>query len=187
MTIKTKKIIKIALEILVPLLIAGVLVLIDQLTKLHISNNYELYAERTEIIDGFFGFKYVHNTGSAFSMFADKEWGQTFFKILTPIAFVAYLLLYIFVGRKYKFLPIGIIFTLAGTVGNYIDRLMYNYVIDFLSFTFFGWDFAIFNVADVFLCVGVGMILFHFLFLDKDAVFKFKKKDDVSKEQPTNE
>lgn len=186
MTANTKKIIKITLEILVPLLIAGVLILIDQLTKLYISNNYELYAPRNEIIDGFFGFKYVQNTGSAFSMFADKDWGQTFFKILTPIALVAYALLYIFAGRKYKFLPIGIIFTLAGTVGNYIDRLIYNYVIDFISFTFFGWDFAIFNVADVFLCVGIGMILIHYLFLDKESIFKFKKKDDEVKEQETN-
>ena len=187
MTEKTKKIIKITLEIVIPLLIAGVLILIDQLTKLYFAKNYELYAPRKEIIEGFFGFKYVHNTGSAFSMFADKSWGQTFFKILTPIALVAYLLLYVFIGRKYRFLPIGIIFTLAGTVGNYIDRLINNYVIDFISFTFFGWDFAIFNVADVFLCVGIGMILIHFLFLDKDAVFKFKKKDSVVEEKVDNE
>ena len=186
MTAKTKKIIKITLEIVIPLLIAGGLILIDQLTKVYISNNYELYAPRNEIIDGFFGLKYVQNTGSAFSMLSDKAWGQTFFKILTPIALVAYVLLYVFVGRKYKFLSLGIILTLAGTVGNYIDRLIYNYVVDFLSFTFFGWDFAIFNLADVFLCVGVAMILIHYLFIDKDAVFKLKKHD-ADKEQPSNE
>lgn len=187
MTEKKKKIIKITLEIVIPLLIAGVLILIDQLTKLYFAKNYELYAPRKDVIEGFFGFKYVQNTGSAFSMFADKTWGQTFFKILTPIALLAYVFLYVFIGRKYKFLPVGIIFTLAGTVGNYIDRLINSYVIDFISFTFFGWDFAIFNLADVFLCVGIAMILIHFLFLDNDAVFKIKKKDGKVEEQPDNE
>ena len=47
---------------------------------------------------------------------------------------------------------------------------------DFLSFTFFGWDFAVFNVADAFLCVGVAMLIIHYMFLDKNAIFKKKAK-----------
>lgn len=179
MTEKNKKIIReVLLKIVLPLLIIGVLILIDQLTKIAVEKNLELNGERKDVIEGFFGFAYVRNTGSAFSMFSNKEWGQTLFQILTPIALIGYILLYYFIGRKYKIFTIGLILATAGTIGNYIDRLAYGYVIDFLSFTFFGWDFAIFNIADCFLTVGIFVAVFHFLFLDKDAVFPiFRKKN----------
>ena len=177
MTDKTKKIIKILLSIFIPLLIVGVTILIDQLTKNYIMKNFELY-DSIEVIPDFFDITYVRNSGSAFSMFADKSWGQTFFKIITPFALLGYVALYYFFGRKYKFLSVGIALTAGGTIGNYIDRLLYSEVIDFLSFEFFGWDFPVFNMADTFLCVGVFMIIIHFLFIDSDAVFKFSKKKE---------
>ena len=180
MTDKTRKILKISLSILIPIVIVGVAVLIDQLTKIYIMNNFELY-DSIEVIPDFFDITYVRNSGSAFSMFADKEWGQTFFKIITPIALIGYVALYYFFGRKYKFLTVGIALTAGGTIGNYIDRLLYSEVIDFLSFEFFGWGFPVFNMADTFLCIGVFMIIIHFLFIDSDAVFKFSKKtEDVA-------
>ena len=64
------------------------------------------------------------------------------------------------------------IISTAGTVGNFIDRLALNYVRDFISFVFGTFKFAIFNVADICLVVGVVMIVYYILFLDKDAVFK---------------
>ena len=111
-------------------------------------------------------------------MLSNADWGQIFFKIITPIALAGYLLLYVFGAKKSFILKYALILTAAGTIGNYIDRLAFGYVIDFLSFTFFGYDFAIFNLADVFLCVGVFALIVYYFFLDEDAVFKFKKSDD---------
>ena len=73
-------------------------------------------------------------------------------------------------------------FILAGTIGNFIDRLAYNYVVDFISWVFGSYHFPVFNMADVFITVGVIMFVAHYLFIDKDAVFRSKhgKKDDCN-------
>ncbi len=185
---KKKSILKLVLfQVAIPLLVLGALISFDQLTKLYIDKNYELNGPRKDFIKDFFGFAYVRNTGASFSMLAGKDWGQTFFQIITPIALVGYVVLYFFVGRKRWFLRYGIVLTTAGTIGNYIDRLAYSYVIDFLSFSFFDLDYAIFNFADIFLCVGIGVILVHYFFLDDDAIFKFKKKEEKSPVQPETE
>ena len=160
-------------------MVVAVTVIIDQITKNYILKNFDLY-DSIEVIPDFFDITYVRNSGSAFSMFADKSWGQTFFKIITPIALTGYVALYYFFGRKYKFLSVGIMLTAGGTIGNYIDRLLYSEVIDFLSFEFFGWGFPVFNMADTFLCIGVFMIIVHFLFIDTDAVFKPTVKNGVT-------
>ena len=175
---KRIKLVQLLKIIVFPLLCIGVIILIDQLTKLYFKNNYEI-GQKTEIISGFFDFKYVQNTGSAFSMFADKSWGQTFFKILTPIALVCMLLFYWINRKNGPMLIYGLVFIIGGTVGNFIDRLAYSYVVDFLSFTFGTYKFAIFNIADTFLCVGIFMIFVHYLFLDKDAIFKKKIKENA--------
>ena len=66
----------------------------------------------------------------------------------------------------------SLIFLIGGTLGNFIDRLSINGVIDFIGFTFGEYNFPIFNLADTFLVVGVIMLLIQFLFIDENAVFK---------------
>ena len=67
----------------------------------------------------------------------------------------------------------SVVFITGGTVGNFIDRVLFNAVSDFLNICVNGVSpFGIFNFADVFLCVGVPMIIIHCLFLDENAVSK---------------
>ncbi len=151
-----------------------VLVLIDQLTKHHFANTIA-YGEDVIVIDGFFYFTYVLNTGAAWSFLGDAWWAQLFFKILTAIALVAFVFFYIISTKKNcKWVKIALVFVISGTLGNFIDRLALNAVIDFLGFTFGTYNFPVFNFADSFLVVGVIMIVIHLFFLDKNAIFKRK-------------
>lgn len=157
--------------------IATFLILFDQITKTVCQYSYLNGWVSTPVINGFFSFTYTRNTGAAFSFLANTGWGQIFFMIITPMALVLFFVYYVYACKKnYRWLRVAVIFVLSGTIGNFIDRLAYGYVVDFLSFTFGTWNFPIFNLADVFMCVGMFMVIFHYLFLDKNAVFK--KKDD---------
>lgn len=149
------------------------LIAIDQVTKYHFSSTIKL-GEKKPVIDGLFYFAYEINTGASFSFLSGVSWAQTFFKILTVVALVVFGLLYVTsIKNRYRWLKFGLIFIISGTIGNFIDRLAMNGVIDFISFTFFPF---VFNLADVFLIVGAIMIVMHFLFFDKNAIFK--KKDE---------
>ena len=169
------KLIKILNQCIVPVLVFGLLLLFDQLSKLYFINNYEEFQKSPEIINGFFRFYYVRNEGAAFSFLSDKDWAQTFFIILTPIVTCGFIAYYVIFARKRIFTRFAMVLIIAGTIGNFIDRVSYNYVVDFLSFTIFGSDFATFNLADTFLVVGVIMILFFYFFLDDDSIVKLVK------------
>ena len=161
---------------LLPIIIAIILVAVDQITKKVFENLYTESGE-TVIIKGFFSLTCVKNTGAAWSFLANKSWGQTFLKILTVFAIIGFSAFFVYSAKKgKKWLTYAIVFMIGGTIGNFIDRLFMNGVIDFLSFNIFGYDFPVFNFADCFLVVGVIMIIIYFLFLDTDAVFKKKNK-----------
>ena len=154
------------------ILLLGVIILIDQLTKHYFATNFE-HKEVRPVIEGFFYFTYHRNSGAAWSFLAGVSWAQTFFKIMTVIALCAFVGFYIYsIKNKYNWLKVGLIFAIGGTIGNFIDRLVMGEVIDFLGFIFGNYYFPIFNIADSFLVVGTIMMLIHLLFLDKEAIFK---------------
>ncbi len=157
-------------SLLIILLLA--IVLFDQLTKYHFSSTLSK-GERIPVIEGFFYFTHQRNSGSAWSFLSNVSWAQTFFKVLTIFALITFVIVYVYSYKKnYKWLKIALIFVIAGTIGNFIDRLLFNEVIDFLSFIFWGYYFPVFNVADCFLVVGTIMIIIHLLFLDENAILK---------------
>ena len=161
------------------LLLLIALIAVDQITKYHFSHELTLY-EVKPVIKDFFYFSYTINTGAAWSFLVDATWGQTFFKILTAFALVVFLAMYIYSVKKgYKWLKVSLIFLIGGTLGNFIDRISINGVIDFIGFTFGEYNFPIFNLADTFLVVGVIMLIIQFLFIDKNAVFK---RENASKD-----
>lgn len=154
------------------ILLLGVIILVDQLTKHYFATNFE-YKEVRTVIDGFFYFTYHRNPGAAWSFLAGVSWAQTFFKVMTIIALLAFVFFYIYsIKNKYNWLKVGLLFAIGGTIGNFIDRLVMGEVIDFLGFIFGNYYFPIFNIADSFLVVGTIMMLIHLLFLDKEAIFK---------------
>ncbi|MBQ3596844.1 MAG: signal peptidase II [Clostridia bacterium] len=165
-------------SLIVSLSLLVLLVVFDQFSKNYFEKLYRSNGN-TSVIDGFFSFTYVVNKGAAWSFLADKSWGQTFFKILTIIALVLFVFFYIVSYKKcYRFLLYGISVACAGTIGNFIDRLFYGGVTDFISFQFGSYNFPVFNLADICLTVGVIIIIVHLLFLDENSVFGSNGKRD---------
>ncbi len=167
---------RIIIEISLVLLLLA-LIAVDQITKYHFSHTID-FGDVKPVIKDFFYFSYTINTGAAWSFLADAAWAQTFFKILTVIALIAFIAMYVYSLKKnYRWLKVSLIFIIGGTMGNFIDRLSINGVIDFIGFTFGEYNFPIFNLADTFLVVGIIMLIIQFLFIDKNAVFKRKNED----------
>lgn len=146
-------------------LITIVAIIIDQITKhmatLHLKGN-----EPKVIIDGFFKLFYLENAGAAFGMFHGK---QGFFFAITVVVVVGITYEMIKLKNTNPFLSVVLALILGGTIGNFIDRLRHSYVVDFLSFTFFGKDFAVFNVADICITVGAILLLIYIIFLDNNG------------------
>lgn len=102
------------------------------------------------IIKNFFSLYYTKNTGAAFSMFS----GNAIFLALIGIVVIFLLHKYVFkdVTRCYEVLAYGML--VGGILGNLVERIIYMGVTDFFKFNIFGYNFPIFNVADIFICVG---------------------------------
>lgn len=168
----------------------AILVIIDQFTKFVITQSMA-YQGMRPIIDDFLSFHYVRNTGSAFSMFADKSWGITMLSIISMIAlavmlFLAYFVLYKFRSRR---LSIILLFLSAGTLGNLIDRVRLDYVIDFIRFDFGSYTFPIFNVADIYVTCSCILLAICLIFSNKlipEIPFNDKKESDDSDEESVN-
>jgi len=142
-------------RVLFNLLMFFVIVFLDQITKTKILSIVGLNNESL-FIPGVIKFTVVQNTGGAFSIF--KQY-PVYFKIigLANVLIFSYLAFCPTVSYS-NLVKAGCACILGGTVGNLIDRFLRDGVIDFLDFQFI--SFAVFNLADVFIDIGVILILF---------------------------
>jgi signal peptidase II len=134
------------------LLIAGIFLALDQYSKYWAKSSLE-GNEGLIIIPDILEFFYAENTGMAFSNFSDKP------LVLTIIVSSAIAML-IFLSFKIKYLSLDFALIISGGLGNLIDRLRYGYVIDFIDPIFV--NFAIFNVADIALNIGIFIMLLEY-------------------------
>ena len=133
------------------ILFTAVLIFADRLSKV-MAAKYLADGTVMTVIPYFLGLRYLENTGMAFSMLSGRT---VFLAVITAAALIimAYFLFVKNYGERFERFCFILIF--AGGVGNLIDRVFQGYVIDYFEFLFM--DFAIFNVADVYVCVGVGL------------------------------
>ena len=149
-------------------------ILLDQGSKFLIESNMELF-DKIPVIPGFFSITYTQNTGAAWSMLEGK---MIFFYLITLVA-MALLIWYFRTLKEEQFLSkVGIVLMVAGAAGNFIDRLAFQYVRDFLDFIIFGYDFPIFNIADSCLCIGIALVVIE-EFLDFYKVGKKWKQNNT--------
>jgi signal peptidase II len=138
-------------------IVIGIVVL-DQLTKLQVVNTLEL-GERVTVFTGLDFFR-AHNYGAAFSFLNDAGGWQRW--LLTGISLVASSVLATWLWRLPKtqrLLAVALAVLLAGAVGNLVDRLLFGYVVDFISVYYADWRFATFNIADAAISVGAALLV----------------------------
>lgn len=143
----------------------------DQLTKLLAVKNLKGKADIPLIPDVLY-FQYLENRGAAFGIFQD--W-KIFLVLLTSLILVGvcYVLWKIPADKKYIYLKLLCFLITAGGIGNLIDRVRLDYVIDFIYFA--PIDFPVFNVADIYVSVGMVFLFIVVLFYYKDEDFEFLK------------
>lgn len=141
-------------------LVILVLIALDQWVKAWIVGNISLGALR-DFIPGVVSLTYLQNTGAAFSMLENQQW---FFTLVTLVV-IGGAIYYLYKNIKGSpWLLAGLSLVIAGGLGNFIDRLRQGFVVDMFHLDFM--NFAIFNVADTYLTIGV-LVLFLVIFKDE--------------------
>lgn len=136
--------------------------LIDQIVKLLIKTNMNLN-EEISIIPNFFSIQYLKNTGAAFSILEN----QTILLAITSIICISVIIYYLKKEENLTtamYLSFGLV--LGGILGNLIDRIFYQGVIDFLSFQIFNYNFPVFNIADIGITIGVLLLIIIYISRD---------------------
>ncbi|MDO4167518.1 MAG: signal peptidase II [Eubacteriales bacterium] len=146
-----------------------ILVILDQYTK-YIAIHHLKDTTGVEIIPGIFRLEYLENRGAAFGIFQ----GQQILLLLITVGILLLLAGLYYktpVQRKYIPMQITILCIAAGAVGNMIDRIGRQFVVDF--FYFYVINFPVFNVADCYVVIGVALAVLLILFYYKEEDFAF--------------
>ncbi|MGB3492114.1 MAG: signal peptidase II [Elainellaceae cyanobacterium] len=132
---------------------AFVALMLDQLTKYWVVQSFN-YADSLPLMEGVFHFTYVTNKGAAFSLFSENG---GWLKWLSLIVSLGLILLAVVGPGMNRWEQAGFGFILGGALGNGLDRFISSEVVDFLDFRLI--NFPIFNLADVFINIGIVCIL----------------------------
>lgn len=146
-----------------------ILVITDQLTK-HLAvvrlKNQAAY----NLINGILEFNYLENRGAAFGVLPNQKYFFVFVALIF-IGVIVFVLIKVPAQKKYYSLNILLVMIAAGAVGNMIDRVRYDYVVDFIYLVCI--QFPIFNVADIYVTTATVILVFQILFVYKTNDFNF--------------
>ena len=138
------------------LLIVGIVLLcvtLDQVSKV-IAINHLVEYKSVPVINNFFYWTLCYNTGGAWSIFSDSTW------LLVIVSLIALgLIIFTLIKSKSTLYNIFASVFTGGLIGNLIDRIFNSKVTDFLDFKIFGYDFPVFNIADIFIVVSALVIM----------------------------
>ncbi len=145
-------------------IVAAAVILVDQLVK-HAVLSGMTVGETIPLLDDIFHITYVQNRGAAFSMW-EQQWVML---IVVPAVALAAGLVLIYIKRNIwsRLTLLSIALICGGGIGNLIDRIFQGYVVDMFDCRFFPFfDFPVFNVADISICVGCGLLILDIIFLE---------------------
>lgn len=156
-------------------ILAGLVVLLDQWSKWLVMTKMYI-GESIPIVDGVLYFTSHRNPGAAFGILPNQRW---FFIAVTTVVIIAIVIFFFKNRGASKLLTVSLALVLGGAIGNFIDRLRFGEVVDFvdvkISIGSFYHDFAIFNIADSALVIGVALLLLETI-IESVKEAKQKKK-----------
>ena len=145
------------------------LVIADQFTK-HLAVIHLKNETAYNLINGILEFNYLENKGAAFGLLQNQKYFFIFIALVF-FAVIVFVLVNAPMERKYYSMHFLLVMIAAGAVGNMIDRVRYNYVVDFIYLVCI--EFPIFNVADIYVTVATVILVFQILFIYKTKDFNF--------------
>ena len=146
-----------------------ILVITDQLTK-HLAVVQLKNQAAYNLINGILEFNYLENRGAAFGVLQNQKYFFVFVALIF-IGVIVFVLIKVPAQKKYYSLNILLVMIAAGAVGNMIDRVRYDYVVDFIYLVCI--QFPIFNVADIYVTTATVILVFQILFVYKTNDFNF--------------
>lgn len=145
------------------IIISFLIIFFDQLTKILVIKNFQLYESLS--IFPFFNLTFVVNYGFAFGFLNNPSLNQIIV-ILVIFSIIAYFL-YLLIKTQDRFFRFSLILVISGAIGNFIDRILYGFVIDFIDIYLGSYHWPAFNLADSSITLGFILIMFNILFLNK--------------------
>lgn len=148
--------------------IAGMIITADQASKMYI-HTHLLEGDAINVIPNFLNISHVHNQGAAFGFLSQSHPGfrEIFFLSMPPVALLIILAIFRNISDRDRWTIGALSSVFGGAIGNYIDRLRFRYVIDFIDFTIvYGPEptqrfvYPSFNIADIAIVCGVAVLLF---------------------------
>lgn len=152
---------------------AAVFVL-DQWTK-HLVSTSMWRGQSIEVLGTFFRMTYVHNSGAAFGLDLGGRWSF----VAVTIVVAAFILFYYWRSERTLTARWALALILGGALGNLADRIRIGEVVDFLHLSVAGFSWPIFNVADIGVSVGVGLLALHLFRKDADGIPEGGTPDDA--------
>lgn len=151
-----------------------IIILVSALLGLDLVLKYLVssYLTTVNIIDNFFSLTYVLNDGAAFSLFASR----TYLLILIAIICLFFIIYELKNNLDDRMLSIGYSLALAGLLGNFLDRLIDGYIIDYLSFKILGYNYPIFNFADILIVVGIIVVIIKEILKERGKRYEVRSK-----------
>lgn len=143
-------------------LITGIVVVLDQVTKLLVLAGMPLY-HSIPVIPGFFNLTHIHNPGGAFGFMAAGHPGlrNLLFVGVSSLAMAMLIYFYRYTPNTHPYLAAALAMIFGGAVGNLIDRLRFGEVVDFLDVYVGAYHWPAFNVADSAISIGIGIFILH--------------------------
>lgn len=139
---------------------------VDRITKYYISSTMDI-GEKTRVIDNFFYITHHTNKGAAWGMFHNANM-TLILGILSVV--VSIVMIFIFFRFDKWAIHLSLAMIISGALGNAYGRIFSGEVTDFLDFYIFGYDFPIFNVADMMVTLGTGLLIVYILFFYKEPI-----------------
>ncbi len=143
------------------LIVIGIIAL-DQYTK-HLAITELVKYDTLPLIESVFHLTFVENRGAAFGIMQNQRW---FFIIITMIIFIVAAFYFIKYRPTNRLLLLSVSMIMGGALGNFVDRLRFGYVVDFLDFTLI--KFPVFNIADSFIVIGTILMAYYVIFIHEE-------------------